>query len=170
MEITGKGLVAVIIPTLITACFTTIDNSLRWRAEMEQKQFDRQTKLLDQIISIPDASHRRSLAEFYISTGVFTGGYLKQLESTLTVAQETAATTNTPDVKSSDQLEQVLKDAIATSGLNVGDELDEYLLEPNAGMSAAPVVDEEPIPILAPEPVMQTPPVQNIFLYDNLKQ
>jgi hypothetical protein len=87
MEITGKNVAIAIVPVLITAMTSIADNSLRWRAEMEQKQFDRQTRIIDKIMEVPTAEKRLAVADFYLEIGVFTNGYRKEIITAIDQAQ-----------------------------------------------------------------------------------
>jgi len=169
MEITRNGLLAVIIPTLITACFTTIDNSLRWRAEMDQKQFDRQTKILDQIINIPDAERRRAMAEFYVSTGVFTGGYKEELTKTLDIANAELAQLAAKAAREKDQQQEqeerelpVLAAPTPILPPPAKPIIDFNSLPDIPTSSTAPLVEQREITV--------QPSVQNIFLLDDIKR
>lgn len=175
MEITRNGLLAVVIPALITACFTTIDNSLRWRAEMDQKQFDRQTKILDQIISIPDAERRRAMAEFYVSTGVFTGGYKDELTKTLDIANaelaQQAAWVAQETARQQEQEEQESQRLYAPVPLLPVPEkpiIDFNSMHDRPTLSIAPTVIEPPA--VEQKEITITPPIQNIFLLDDIKR
>lgn len=79
MSFTDKGVIIAVIPVFITALATIADNSIKWRAEMEQKRYDRQTRLIDRIMEIEKAEDRLSVANFYLSIGVFDGDYKKEL-------------------------------------------------------------------------------------------
>ncbi|MCY1341552.1 hypothetical protein D9M68_19220 [compost metagenome] len=92
MEITGKNVAIAVIPVLITALASIADNSLRWRAEMEQKQFDRQTRILDKIMEVPTAEKRLAVASFYLEIGVFTGRYKQEVNSAIDQAQREMTT------------------------------------------------------------------------------
>jgi hypothetical protein len=87
MEVTNKSIIAVVAPVLITAVAGLVDNAMKWRSEMEQKEYDRQTRILDKIIAIPAADQRLAVANFYISTGTFSGKYLRELEQAIKVAE-----------------------------------------------------------------------------------
>lgn len=175
MEITRNGLLAVVIPALITACFTTIDNSLRWRAEMDQKQFDRQTKILDQIINIPDAERRRAMAEFYVSTGVFTGGYRDELTKTLDIANaelaQQAAQVAQETARQQEQEKQESQRLYAPVPLlPVPEEpiIDfNSMYDPPTSSTAPAVIDP---PAVEQKEIIITPPIQNIFLLDDIKR
>lgn len=180
MEITRNGLLAVIIPALITACFTTIDNSLRWRAEMDQKQFDRQTKILDQIINIPDAERRRAMAEFYVSTGVFTGGYRDELTRTLDIANAELA--NAAAKAAHEQAiareEEEARERMALKAMPEPSVEPESV--PELAMPApAPIIDFNSLPdiptsstapLVEQKEITVQPSVQNIFLLDDIKR
>lgn len=86
MEVTNKSIIAIVAPVLITAVAGLVDNAMKWRSEMEQKEYDRQTRILDKIIAIPAADQRLAVANFYISTGTFSGKYLKELEQAVKIA------------------------------------------------------------------------------------
>lgn len=88
MELGSKGLAAIAIPALITALAGLADNAMKWRAEMQQKEFDRQTRILDKIIETPAADQRIAIANFYLGTGSFTGKYKVELERAVDVAEE----------------------------------------------------------------------------------
>ena len=175
MEITRNGLLAVIVPALITASFTTIDNSLRWRAEMDQKQFDRQTKILDQIISIPDAERRRAMAEFYVSTGVFTGGYKDELTKTLDMANVELAqqVTRVAQETTTQQRQEEQEQSILFSPVPMMPSPEEPIIDFNSmydppTSSTAPAVIEPPT--IEQKEIPITPSVQNIFLLDDIKR
>lgn len=175
MEITRNGLLAVIIPALITACFTTIDNSLRWRAEMEQKQFDRQTKILDQIINIPDAARRRAMAEFYVSTGVFTGGYKDELTKTLDIANAELAqqAAQAAQETTKQQRQEEREQAILSAPIPMMPLPEELIIDFNSmydppTSSTAPAVIEPPT--VEQKEITITPSIQNIFLLDDIKR
>lgn len=91
MEITGKHIAIAVIPVLITALTSIADNSLRWRAEMEQKQFDRQTRLIDKLMEVPTAEKRLSAANFYLELGVFSGQYRVEVDAAIDQAQRELA-------------------------------------------------------------------------------
>lgn len=88
MEITGKNVAIAIFPVLITALASIADNSLRWRAEMEQKQFDRQTRILDKLMETSSAESRLAMANFYLGLGVFSGQYKAEIETAVSLAKE----------------------------------------------------------------------------------
>lgn len=91
MELTPKGIAAVIIPAVVMFTGNAIDNSMKWRAELEQKAYDRQIRILDKILEIPQAEHRISAAEFYLRTNTFTGQYRRELEISIEMAKEEVA-------------------------------------------------------------------------------
>lgn len=91
MELTPKGIAAVIIPAIVMLSGNAIDNSMKWRAELEQKAYDRQIRILDKILEIPQAEHRISAAEFYLRTNTFSGQYRRELEISIEIAKEEIA-------------------------------------------------------------------------------
>lgn len=83
MEITPKGIAALVIPTLVTIGAGFIDNALKWRAEIQQREYERQIKLLDKIVNTADPDQRIVIATFYLNSGTFTGLYKDELEASL---------------------------------------------------------------------------------------
>lgn len=173
-KLPATALLAVVIPAfLITACFTTIDNSLRWRAEMDQKQFDRQTKILDQIINIPDAERRRAMAEFYVSTGVFTGGYKDELTKSLDIANaelaQQAAQIAQETARQQEQEKQESQRLPAPVPLLPVQENPSSIsvYDPPTSSTAPAVIDP---PAVEQKEIIITPPIQNIFLLDDIKR
>lgn len=73
MDVTWKNILAVIAPILATSVAAIADNALKWRHEVEQKQYDRQTKILDRVMEIPDRKQRFTVANFYLKSGTFEG-------------------------------------------------------------------------------------------------
>lgn len=95
----GKSLLLVVVPIVLTGILGIIDNALRWRAEMEQKQFDRQTRILDKIMDIHDPVQREVVTQFYLDTGLFTGSFKQELEISLATTTKQLATVKPSDVE-----------------------------------------------------------------------
>lgn len=80
MEISNKSVIIAVIPVFLTVFGGLADNAVKWRSEMEQKKYDRQTRLIDKIMEIPKAEERLAMANFYLSIGVFDGNYKVELD------------------------------------------------------------------------------------------
>lgn len=87
MELTAKGIAALIIPAIITIAGTQVDSALKWRAELEQREYDRQMKILDKIINTENPEQRIAVAKFYLNSGTFTGLYRNELEASIMLAE-----------------------------------------------------------------------------------
>lgn len=141
-----------------------IDNSMKWRAEIEQKKYDRQIRILDKIIEIPQAEHRIATAEFYLSTNTFTGQYKEELEISLKMARELLAK----------QMEDKKREKILQEQVASNSQPRSLVLAPSGfpNIFAEPLPEHsEPLPEPAPVPVIEDidlPPIgpKTIFSYD----
>lgn len=145
MELTAKGIAALVIPAIITIAGTQVDGALKWRAELEQREYDRQMKILDKIINTENPDQRIAVAKFYLNAGTFNGLYRTELEASIMFAEEERK-----------QIEELRR---------VQEEEQQRHLELSSRLSVAePAADEEvfdelePVPMEAPAPEPMEPP------------
>lgn len=150
MEITWKGILATLAPIVVTSLLGIADNAIKWRQEMDQKTYDRQTRILDKIMEIQDGSQRLAVAEFYLRSGIFKGQLQVELESAIAQAQHEAA-----EKQQLAELEQERRDR---------EKLLAKVAEPKPSMSIPKVVASPPPP-KEPDIVIQEPP-KTIFSFD----
>lgn len=67
----SKGSVSLIIPGLLAVLGIIVDNGLRWRSEMEYREYDRQTRLLENIMQVERYEERKALIRFYLAIEAF---------------------------------------------------------------------------------------------------
>lgn len=158
MEITGKNVAIAIFPVLITALASIADNSLRWRAEMEQKQFDRQTRILDKLMDTPSAESRLAMANFYLGLGVFSGQYKVEVETAVSMAKTELELTSASEKATADYERSIQQMARIPASVDIEDPVALYP-EVAIELSHEAVVEEaiaeaipEPMPEPAPEP------------------
>lgn len=137
-ETSSKSLLFIVVPIIITGLMGILDNAFRWRTEMEQKQFDRQTRILDKIMEIGDPVQRAVVTQFYLDTGLFTGGFRNELEVSLKSAQDHLT-------QVSDHGEVVPEPIVEYSPPE--DSSDTGAVDPNAGYSANDYIEPS-----SPEP------------------
>ena len=158
MEVTNKSIIAVVAPVLITAVAGLVDNAMKWRSEMEQKEYDRQTRILDKIIAIPAADKRLAVANFYISTGTFSGKYLKELEQAVKIADALpqSAVVSSEPLASAEPTETeetpIPHEAMAAAPVPYEETMAEQLTELE---TPPPVVmmSRNPVPLIVPETI-----------------
>lgn len=63
--------IGLFITGLLTVMGIVVDNGLRWRSEMEYREYDRQTRLLENIMGVSSVPERTALIQFYLSLGAF---------------------------------------------------------------------------------------------------
>lgn len=147
MELTGKGLAALVIPAIITLAGTQIDTAMKWRAELQQREYDRQMKILDKIINTENPEQRIAVAKFYLNAGTFTGMYQTELEASILLAEEErkqllmVTAEYSAELKEQEELESLNSELPPSEEFNAG-----------MGTGAAPA----PMPLPAP---MEPPPI-----------
>lgn len=174
MEFTAKGIAAVVLPAMVLALGNIVDNSMQWRAEMKQRQYDRQTRIIDKILEIPQAEHRIASATFYLKTGTFTGDYKSEVEMSLKLAQEELMQTRALAeeaqrlaAREAEERDRSKLMAMAPGYAEPPPPVEETL-EPNPGFSIPSTIPEIPeVPVEA-APIPQLPSIgpRTIFSYD----
>lgn len=170
MEITGKNAAIAIFPVLITALASIADNSLRWRAEMEQKQFDRQTRILDKLMESSSAESRLAMANFYLGLGVFSGQYKVEVETAVSLAKEELEMAGAKAVAVADYERAVRQMSRAPASTVIEEAIAEAIPEPMPEPAPEPSDEVSPeVYAIQPPEVMAAPSpegIKSIFSID----
>jgi uncharacterized heparinase superfamily protein len=81
--ITYKDILAITVPAALVALFGLADGAMKWRAEIHERQTERQVQHINSIIYTANATQRRILGQFYLSSGALSGKYKKEVEREL---------------------------------------------------------------------------------------